>query len=66
MTEQNPRDPREPDSRRAAVVGLLVTIALVVIGLILVKVLGNAGRMQDCLMSGRTNCAPIEATNPEQ
>jgi hypothetical protein len=66
MTQQNPRDPKEPDSRRAAVVGLLVTIALVVIGLILVKVLGNAGRMQDCLMSGRTNCAPIDATNPQQ
>jgi len=62
MSEQNPQDPKEPESRRAAVVGLLVTIVLVVLGLILVKVLGNAGRMQDCLMSGRTNCAPIDST----
>ena len=60
MTQQTPQGPREPDSRRAAVVGLLVTIALVVVGLILVKVLGDAGRMQDCLMSGRTNCNVIE------
>ncbi len=66
MTEQNPQRPKEPDSRRAAVAGLLVTIVLVVVGLILVKVLGNAGRLQDCLMSGRTNCAPIDATNPQQ
>jgi hypothetical protein len=66
MSEQKPQDPREPDSRRAAVVGLVVTIVLVVVGLILVKVLGNAGRMQDCLMSGRTNCAPIDSTNPQQ
>jgi hypothetical protein len=62
MTEQTPQDPREPHSRRAAVAGLLVAIALVVVGLILVKVLGNAGRLQDCLMSGRTNCAPIDST----
>lgn len=66
MTQQSPHDPKQPDSRRAAVVGLLVTIALVVVGLILVKVLGNAGRLQDCLMSGRTNCAPIDSTNPQQ
>jgi hypothetical protein len=45
MTEQTPQRPREPDSRRAAVAGLLVAIALVVVGLILVKVLGNAGRL---------------------
>jgi len=44
----------------------LVAIALVVVGLILVKVLGNAGRLQDCLMSGRTNCAPIDSTDPQQ
>jgi hypothetical protein len=66
MTQQTPQGPREPDSRRAAVVGLLVTIALVVVGLILVKVLGDAGRMQDCLMSGRTNCAPIDSTPAER
>lgn len=62
MTEQTPQDPREPHSRRAAVAGLLVAIALVVVGLILVRVLGNAGRLQDCMMSGRTNCAPIDST----
>jgi hypothetical protein len=66
MTDQTPQDPKEPDSRRAAVAGLLVAIALVVVGLILVKVLGNAGRMQDCLMSGRTNCAPIDAAPPDR
>jgi hypothetical protein len=57
-----PPQPGEPDSRRAAVIGMLVALSLVVLGLILVKVLGNAGRLQDCVMSGRTNCAPIETT----
>ena len=54
----------EPDSRRAAVIGLVVTLLLVILGLILVKVLGDSGRLQDCVMSGRTNCAPIE-TSPD-
>lgn len=65
MTEQHPQDPKESDSRRAAVVGLVVTLLLVVIGWILVRVLGNAGRLQDCVMSGRSNCAPIDSAAPE-
>jgi hypothetical protein len=59
------RPPPQPDPRRGAVLGLLIALLLVVIGLILVKVLGDAGRLQDCVMSGRTNCAPIE-TAPAQ
>lgn len=55
----------QPDSRRAAVIGLVVTLALVILGLIVVKVLGDSGRLQDCVMSGRTNCAPIE-TSPDR
>jgi hypothetical protein len=53
--EQEPPERRQPDSRRVALVGMLVAL-----GLILVKVLGDTGRLQDCVMSGRTNCAPIE------
>lgn len=61
---QEPQKSRDPDSRRGAVIGLLVALALVILGLILVKVLGDAGRLQDCVMSGRTNCAPIDAPSP--
>ncbi|MGB6603700.1 MAG: hypothetical protein WA747_08855 [Steroidobacteraceae bacterium] len=63
---QLPQEPRQPDSRRGALIGLLVTAALVILGLILVKVLGDAGRLQDCAMSGRTNCAPINTDTPQQ
>jgi len=57
-----PRDPPppEPDPRRRALLGLIVAVLLVLLGLILVRVLGNAGRLQDCAMQGRTNCAPVE------
>lgn len=58
-----PETPPVPDSRRAAVAGLVVTVLLVLGGLYLVHVLNRAGKLQDCVMSGRTDCAPI--TSPE-
>ena len=50
----------EPGSRRAAVVGLVVVLALVVIGYFLVTALRENANLEDCLMSGRKNCAPID------
>ena len=60
---EHPRRPEEPGSRRGALLGLAVALLLIIIGLILVKVLGASGRLQDCEMSGRTNCAPIDSSN---
>ena len=60
------RDPREPPSRRGAVLGLLVALALIVIGLMLVKLLAHSTRLEDCAMSGRTNCAPIDTSGASQ
>ena len=56
------RAPREPPSRRAAVIGLLVTVALILLSLVLVKLLGHSTRLEDCELSGRTNCAPIDTS----
>ena len=60
MKQQQP-DQEPPDPRRAGAMGLLIALIVVVLGLLLVKVLGNAGRLQDCVMSGRSNCAPLDA-----
>jgi hypothetical protein len=38
--------------------GLAVALFLVVLGLFLVKTLRHETRIEDCLMSGRTNCMP--------
>ena len=61
MKETEPARREPPDPRRAAAVGLLVALLLVVLGLVLIRYLGDAGRLQDCVMSGRSNCAPLEA-----
>ena len=49
----------EPDSsgtRRGALVGLIVVVLLVVGGLVLTHVLRSMARVQDCALSGRSNC----------
>jgi hypothetical protein len=61
MTEVPEGRSPPPDSRRAAVIGLLAAVVLVLVGLLLVHILGDAARVQDCALSGRTNCAPVDA-----
>jgi hypothetical protein len=49
----------EPDStgtRRGALVGLIVVVILVVGGLVLTHVLHGMAQVQDCALSGRSNC----------
>jgi hypothetical protein len=56
-----PAPPGQPPQRRP--VAALVIVALLILGgLFLVHVLRDSSRLQDCVMSGRTNCAPIEAS----
>ncbi len=62
MSEPEPRQREPSDSRRGAVIGLLVVLLLVIGGLVLQHVLSRESRLEDCLMSGRTNCAPIDAS----
>jgi hypothetical protein len=60
-----PENRRAPDPRWPALIGLLVTVLLVVGGVLLIHVLGRASRLQDCVMSGRTNCAPIDPASTD-
>jgi len=51
----------EGDQRRsAALIGLIIILALAIAGVWLVRELREKSALEDCLMSGRTNCAPIE------
>ena len=52
---------RETDERRtSALLGLIVILSLAIAGVILVRRLGDESRLEDCLLQGRSNCAPIE------
>ncbi|HSZ94436.1 MAG TPA: hypothetical protein VK822_34220 [Acetobacteraceae bacterium] len=56
MSEEGPRE----SNPHRALVGLVVIVAAVVAVMFIVHRLDQAGQLQDCLASGRTNCAPIE------
>lgn len=47
-------------TRRGALIGLLVAAVMLAVGLWLAHDLTAASKMQDCVMSGRTNCNVIE------
>jgi hypothetical protein len=52
-------EPPEPASNRGPVAALVVVLVLVVVGWLLTQALHKNGNLQDCVASGRTNCAPI-------
>jgi hypothetical protein len=54
-----------PDSRRGALIGFGVVLLLIVGGLVLSHLLRATSQMQDCVMSGRTNCAPIDTSDSD-
>jgi hypothetical protein len=53
-------DPEQGGSRRGALAGLAIAVVLLAVGVWLAHQLSAASKMQDCLMSGRTNCKVID------
>ena len=60
MDNRSERDDETDQRRSAALIGLIIILALAIAGVVLVRELRERSRIEDCLMSGRTNCAPIE------
>ncbi len=63
MSEKRPDKQYDADRRPSPVTILVVAVLVVGGGLFLTMKLREMSRLQDCLMSGRTNCAPIETPN---
>ena len=53
-------NPRPRESRTPAMAGLAIAAVLLVVGLWLAHELRAASKMQDCVMTGRTNCNVIQ------
>ena len=64
-----PQHAESPDDYRHRMtmnlLGFLVTIVLIVAGLWLVDKIAEFRKAQDCYLSGRRNCAPIEVPRIE-
>ena len=58
------RRARDDDRRRTLVnLSALVFLVMLVVGCVwLARVLSENAKLEDCLMSGRTNCNPIDTT----
>ena len=52
--------PGRQENRTPAMAGLAIVVVLLVVGLWLTHELRTASKMQDCLMSGRTNCNVVQ------
>jgi len=50
----------DAERRTAALMGFIVILVLAIAGVILVRELAKKTHLEDCLMAGRHNCAPIE------
>jgi hypothetical protein len=59
-----PRTNEDTYSPRAVLLALAVILVLVLGGLYLFYELRDVSERQDCMMQGRTNCAPVESTAP--
>ena len=63
FSDDNPEtaeDLRDADRQTASLAAVAVTLLLLVIGLHIVHELHKTSEIEDCLMSGRTNCAPLD------
>jgi hypothetical protein len=47
-------------SRRTSLIALGVVVCLFLLGWLLAHELNTNSKLEDCVMSGRTNCAPID------
>jgi hypothetical protein len=58
--DPKPRTRQSRESNTPAIAGLAIAAVLLVIGLWLAHELRAASKMQDCVLSGRTNCNEIQ------
>jgi hypothetical protein len=56
MTDRNGPD----GSQRRSLIALGVVVFLFLAGWLLAHELYASGKLEDCLMSGRTNCVPLD------
>jgi hypothetical protein len=62
-TDQHASDDNRGGSNRRNIVGLVVVLVVAGLGWLLIRELQAKSKLEDCLLSGRRDCAPIDTTN---
>jgi hypothetical protein len=65
MTEQEPNDNKDSYSPRAVLIALGFLLLLVLGALFLFYALRDRADLQDCVMQGRSNCAPVDSSSSD-
>jgi hypothetical protein len=60
MSPPDDQEPTEEERRRSNLILLIVAVVVVMLGVYLVNWVVEQRKLQECLESGRRNCAPIE------
>ena len=66
MAQHSARDDEDAARRTAALMGFVVILVLAIAGVFLVRELRISTSIEDCLMSGRHHCAPVEEPPPSR
>jgi hypothetical protein len=53
---------KETGNQRRSMIALGVVVLLFVVGWLLARELYADSKLEDCVMSGRTNCAPLDSS----
>jgi hypothetical protein len=64
MAQQGAGNDEDAARRTAALMGFIVILVLAIAGVLLVRELRSNANLEDCLMAGRHNCAPINNAAP--
>jgi hypothetical protein len=62
-TNPHADEPASDGSNRRNIVGLVIVIVVAGLGWLLIRELQAKSKLEDCLLSGRRDCAPIETRN---
>ena len=57
---EHPERDEDADDDGPKLMGVIVVLLLAICGVLLINALRRESALEDCLMSGRTNCVPIE------
>ena len=61
LADQEEEDEKAENRQTSSLVGIAVILLLLIVGLFLVQQLRSSAAIEDCLMSGRTNCDAVLA-----
>jgi hypothetical protein len=59
----DPPESEEPPANPFGLVPVLIILALIAVGFFVAFRLHEVSTLQDCVMSGRKNCAPVDTTD---